>query len=105
LSSARSVIAATRKECGASGALLALGGTGLLSLKDTEDAHVLDTAIAGSTDSLATANFKDFMTRAEVLVPDRLDRFEHLEGRFLIAHPFTIRSWFLAEGIELPDPH
>ena len=83
----RSVIAATRKECGASGPLLTLGGTGLLSLKDTEDAGVLDTAIAESTNSLATANFKDFMTHAEVLVPDRLDRFEHLKACFSVDSP------------------
>ncbi len=88
------------------GPLLALGGTGLLPLRDTEDAHVLDTAIAGDTDILATANFKDFLTRnTEVLVPDRLARFEHPRGRLLIAHPFTIRSWFLSGRIELPDIH
>ena len=102
----RSVIAATRKECGASGPLLALGGTGLLPLRDTEDAHVLDTAIVGDTDILATADFKDFLTGgAEVLVPERLARFEHPKGRLLIAHPFTMRSWFLAGHIELPDLH
>jgi PIN domain len=90
----------------ATGPLLALGGTGLLALRDAEDAHVLDSAIAGGTHILATANFKDFMTpKTEILVPDRLASFEHPKGRMLIAHPFTMRSWFLAGRIELPNIH
>src|SRR4051812_35152018 len=90
----------------AAGPQLALGGTGLLPLRDAEDAHVLDTAVAGGSDILVTANFKDFLPRrVEVLVPDRLARFEHPRGRLLIAHPFTVRSWFLAGRIDLPDLH
>ena len=86
------------------GPQLALGGTGLLPLADAEDAHVLDTAVAGGTDILATANFRDFLTRrAEILVPDRLARFDHPKGRVLIAHPSVVRDWFLAGRIELPS--
>jgi predicted nucleic acid-binding protein len=43
------------------GAQLTLGGTGVIGLRDVEDAHVLETAIAGRADFLVTANFKDFI--------------------------------------------
>jgi hypothetical protein len=90
----------------ATGPQLALGGTGLLPLTDSEDAHVLDTAIAGEADILATANLKDFLPPgAEVLVPDRLASFAHPKGRLLIAHPFNMRAWFIAGRIALPDVH
>jgi predicted nucleic acid-binding protein len=90
----------------ATGPLLTLGGAGIMPLRDAEDAHVLDTAIAGDADLVATANFKDFLTRsADVLVPNRLARLQHPKGRLLIAHPFTLRSWFLAGRVELPDLH
>ena len=90
----------------ATGPFLTLGGAGVMPLKDTEDAHVLDTAIAGDAAIVATANFRDFLTRsADVLVPDRLASFRHPKGRLLIAHPFTMRRWFHAGRIELADLH
>jgi predicted nucleic acid-binding protein len=39
---------------------LTLGGTGIIPLNDNEDAHVLDTAIAGKADVVITKNFRDF---------------------------------------------
>lgn len=84
----------------ATGPALTLGGVGLLPLSDAEDAHVLDTAIAGGSDILTTANFKDFKPRhVEILTPDRLARFTHPKGSLLIAHPYTVREWFLAGRI------
>lgn len=45
-------------ECGPQ---LTLGGTGVIGLKDQEDAHVLETALAGRAFVLVTSNFKDFV--------------------------------------------
>ena len=50
----------------ANGPSLTLGGAGMLPLPDAEDAHVLDTAIAGDADIVATANIRDFLTRARM---------------------------------------
>jgi predicted nucleic acid-binding protein len=51
---------------------LSLGGTGVIPIRDTEDAHVLETAIAGKADVLITANFKDFISKdTEVVIPGR----------------------------------
>ncbi len=78
-----------------------------MPLADAEDAHVLDTAIAGDADIVATANIRDFLTRAaDVLEPGLLASLQNPKGRrLLIAHPFTMRRWFLAGRIELPPPH
>jgi len=82
---------------------LTLGGTGLMPLRDTEDAHVLDTAVAGFSDMLVTANMSDFLPRhIEVLTPKFLARFSHPKKSLLIAHPFTVRDWFEAGKIILP---
>jgi predicted nucleic acid-binding protein len=87
----------------AGGPQLVLGGTGLLPLADTEDAHVLDTAVAGRADILATANLRDFLPRGvEMLAPARLARFDHPKGRLLIAHPSMVREWLIAGRIEAP---
>lgn len=89
------------------GPALTLGGAGLMPLADPEDAHVLDTAIAGDADIVATANIRDFLTRgAAVLEPGLLASLRRPKGRrLLIAHPFTMRRWFLTGRIELPAPH
>jgi predicted nucleic acid-binding protein len=51
---------------------LTLGGTGVIPIRDTEDAHVLETAIAGKANILITANFKDFISKGtQVVIPDR----------------------------------
>ena len=44
------------------GPQLTLGGTGVIGLKDEEDAHVLETALAGRAGVLVTSNFKDFVS-------------------------------------------
>ena len=50
-----------------------LGGTGLMPLRDAEDAHVLDTAVAGDAHVLATFNFKDFVSyRTRIVEPGRI---------------------------------
>lgn len=83
---------------------LTLGGTGMMPIRDEEDSHVLDTAIAGYTDILVTANMADFLPRhIEVLTPDSLARFNHPKKPLLIAHPFTVRDWFDEGKIILPE--
>lgn len=83
---------------------LTLGGTGLMPLRDSEDAHVLDTAIAGLADILVTANMSDFLPRhIEVLTPKFLARFSHPKKTLLIAHPFMVRDWFDAGEIKHPE--
>src|ERR1019366_1776753 len=80
---------------GGMGPQLTLGGTGLMPIRDDEDAHVLDTAIAASADILVTANMADFLPRhIEIIAPERLARFVHPKKAVLIAHPFIVRDWF-----------
>jgi PIN domain len=59
-------------ELGASGTSpqLCLGGTGVIPLQDSEDAHVLETALAGRATVIVTANFKDFISKdTRIIVP------------------------------------
>jgi hypothetical protein len=88
----------------ATGPSLTLGGMGLLPLSDKEDAHVVDTAIAGESDILVTANFKDFLPRhVDIVAPERLARMRHPKGELLIAHPYAARDWLQAGSIALPQ--
>lgn len=87
---------------GRGGPQLTLGGVGIMPMRDEEDAHVLDTAIAAA-DMLATVNFRDFMLRdAEILRPGRLARLA-VPGRapLLIVHPYVLADWFAAGAIQL----
>ena len=85
------------------GPSLTLGGTGLVPIRDEEDAHVIDTAIAGDADILVTANFRDFLPRhVEILTPGRLARIAHPKGHLLIAHLYTARDWLSSGSILLP---
>jgi hypothetical protein len=80
---------------------LLLGGTGVLPLRDAEDRHVLEVALAGQADILATANLADFTgahfapfgnwTRAMVYQPPAAPA-------LLVAHPDHVASW-LRSGI------
>lgn len=54
------------------GPYLTLGGTGVIALRDREDAHVLETALAGQASVLVSNNFKDFKSSDTYIVtPDR----------------------------------
>jgi hypothetical protein len=44
------------------GTQLTLGGTGVIALRDVEDRHVLETALAGHASALVTKNFRDFVS-------------------------------------------
>lgn len=78
------------------GAQLTLGGTGIVGLKDIEDAHVLETAIAGRADFLVTMDFKDFMINRDtkVIIPDRYAVHYNPAHTVQIVSPFQIADWF-----------
>jgi predicted nucleic acid-binding protein len=73
---------------------LTLGGTGVIPLRDTEDGHVLETAIAGRADFLITANFKDFITqKTAVVTPDRYAIHQSPDCTVHIVHPYLMMEW------------
>jgi predicted nucleic acid-binding protein len=73
---------------------LTLGGTGVIPLRDTEDGHVLETAIAGRADFLVTANFKDFITKNTAVVTlDRYAIHQSPDCTVHIVHPYLMMEW------------
>ena len=74
---------------------LTLGGTGVIPIRDTEDAHVLETAIAGKANILVTANFKDFIFKdTQVVIPDRHAVYRRPDDHaFQIVHPYLMMDW------------
>lgn len=82
-----------------------LGGAGVMPLRDAEDAHVLDVALAAGADYLVTANFDDFVTyRTTILAPGRIAAVPDAGGRLLVAHPFDAAGWLRGGRVTLPDP-
>jgi predicted nucleic acid-binding protein len=77
------------------GAQLTLGGTGVIGLRDIEDAHVLETAIAGRADFLVTANFKDFIVDGDtkIEIPDRHAIYYSSAHSLQIVHPYLMLEW------------
>jgi predicted nucleic acid-binding protein len=77
------------------GAQLTLGGTGVIGLRDTEDAHVLETAVAGKADFLVTANFKDFIVDrdSKIEIPDRHAIYYSSAHTLQIVHPYLMVEW------------
>jgi predicted nucleic acid-binding protein len=82
---------------------LTLGGTGVIPIRDTEDAHVLETTIAGRANLLITANFKDFISKdTQVVIPDRHAVYRSPdEHAFQIVHPYLMMDW-MRSG-QIPD--
>lgn len=82
---------------------LLLGGTGIVPLRDAEDAHVLEVAIAGRADLLVTTNFRDFISyRTEIIDPGQLAIHATSDTRVLIAHPFIAAEWIRKGEIVIP---
>lgn len=82
--------------------LLVLGGTGVVPLRDEEDAHVLEVAHAGRARILATANFKDFVDyRTEVVNPGRIAIQRTADHEVIIAHPAEAAAWIRTGEIVL----
>jgi predicted nucleic acid-binding protein len=76
------------------GAQLTLGGTGVIALRDIEDLHVLETAIAGKADFLVTANFKDFTLRdTQIEIPGRHAIYRSPVHSIHIVHPYLMVEW------------
>lgn len=85
--------------------LLVLGGTGVLPMPDREDAHVLETAVAGRADLLATADMSDFdFPDTIVLEEGRVLRYRRADHDVVIAHPFRAARWIREGRILLPEP-
>jgi predicted nucleic acid-binding protein len=73
---------------------LTLGGTGVIPLRDTEDAHVLETVSAGQANFLITANFKDFISKeTEVVIPGQHAVYRGPDRGFQIVHPYLMMDW------------
>lgn len=78
---------------------LTLGGTGLMPIRDPEDAHVLDTALAAQTHLLVTANFDDFVAaKSSILEVGKVGIVETANAKLVVAHPFRAAAW-LRQGI------
>ena len=70
---------------------LTLGGTGILSLQDTEDIHVLETAIAGKAQVLVTANFRDFVNKdVRIVRENRHGIYRNADFQCHIVHPYLM---------------
>jgi predicted nucleic acid-binding protein len=74
---------------------LTLGGTGVIPLRDTEDAHVLETAIAGRANILITANFKDFISKGtEIVISGKHAVYRSPDDHaFQVVHPYLMMDW------------
>ena len=76
------------------GPTLTLGGTGLVPIQDEEDRHVLETAIAGRANILATFNYSDFLTTKSLeIIPNQYSIHEAPDHRLKIVHPFLLLDW------------
>lgn len=76
------------------GPYVVLGGSGLVPLVDEEDARVLEAAVAGRADVVATANLPHFLNyRSEILVPGRIALHRTAEHEVVIAHPAEVAQW------------
>ena len=76
------------------GVSLTLGGTGVTPMQDTEDVHVLETALSGRANLLVTANFKDFLCDdTQLIIPQRHAIHIAPNHRFHIVHPYLMMDW------------
>ncbi|WP_424140310.1 PIN domain-containing protein [Roseomonas chloroacetimidivorans] len=77
----------------------ALVGGGVYPLRDEEDRHVLEVAVAGEADLLVTANMADFETADVLKVGDgtRIRLYPRPgQATLVIAHPDQARDWLRA---------
>lgn len=96
-----STYVSTIEEYAKLGTQLTLGGTGVIGLRDIEDAHVLETAIAGKADFLVTANFKDFVVNRDtkIEIPERYAIYYSSAHNVQIVHPYLMVEWLRSGNI------
>jgi predicted nucleic acid-binding protein len=83
---------------------LTLGGVGVIALQDVEDAHVLETALAGRANVLVTANFRDFISNdTHVIVPERHAVHVAAAHVVYIVHPYLMMDWLRQGHIPIPE--
>ena len=96
------VILASRLGPDPSNPLMILGGAGVVPLRDQEDVHVLDVAVAGRANVLVTGNFVDFIGyRTEILKPDRIALHRTPDHEVIIARPAEVAAWIRTGEIDL----
>lgn len=79
---------------------LTLGGVGIIALQDEEDAHVVETALAGRANVLVTANFRDFISNdTHIIAPERHAVHVAATHAFHIVHPYLMMDWLRQEYI------
>jgi hypothetical protein len=73
-----------------------------MPIRDEEDAHVLDTAMAAQAHLLVTANFTDFApSKCQILEAGKGAIYTTAFGQLVIAHPYRAMEW-LRNGV-FPD--
>jgi hypothetical protein len=82
---------------------LLLGGTGVVALRDAEDAHVLDVAVAGRANLLVTSNFKDFLNyRIDVREEGHIAIYHAPHHDVVIVHAYKAAQWLREGWIVIP---
>jgi len=86
---------------------LTLGGTGIIPLRDKEDAKVLETALAGKVDLLITRNFKDFITYNDtsIIIQDRHAVHYGVNHNLHIVDPGLAMQWIRGDKIPHIPPN
>lgn len=82
------------------GPQLTLGGTGVIPLRDVEDRHVLETALAGNASVLVTKNLKDFLSKDTHIIEVEKHLIYSNSGKSLhIVHPYLMTEWIRTDNI------
>ncbi len=71
---------------------LTLGGIGVIPLRDEEDRHVLETALAAKTDYLVTMNLRDFQSKDCLEISPHLLQYQALNHTLYIIHPYLMAA-------------
>lgn len=88
------IASAASADSAGGGPYVVLGGSGLVPLHDDEDGRVLEAALAGRADVVATGNMSDFVNyRSEILVPGRVALHRGAGHEVVIAHPSEVARW------------
>jgi predicted nucleic acid-binding protein len=81
---------------------LTLGGTKVIALNDNEDAHILETAIAGRAKAIITRNFDDFTLKkndTKIIIGKEHAIYSTAQHSLHIVQPKLILKWIESEQI------